>query len=184
MKKDLILVDLAKLRELITGLDLSDARTKEYIEARWLKYVEWWDSRANKAKRKYQALRSAVVIAGALIPALVGLREFVEGEYGWIFAVASIVASLVVAICAGIESLFNFGDIWRGKRAAAELMKSEGFSFFQLSGDYASFNTQQEAYPLFARNVENLIRNEIKDYILAVNPKPTPPEDTTKIQIK
>nr|WP_269457652.1 DUF4231 domain-containing protein [Nitrosomonas ureae] len=94
-----------------------------------------------------------------------------EGEYGWIFAVASIVASLIVAICAGIESLFNFGDIWREKRAAAELIKSEGFSFFQLIGEYTPFKSHQEAYPLFARNVENLIRNEIKDYIFAISTK-------------
>jgi len=70
----------------------------------------------------------AVVIGGALIPALVGLRELdVWGGYSWIFAVGSIVASLVVAICAGLESLFGFGDIWREKRNAAEIIKSEGF---------------------------------------------------------
>ena len=176
MKNNPILVDLPRLRELVASLDLHDAKAKEYIEARWLKYVEWWDTRASKAKRKYQALRVAVVVAGALIPALVGLRELAAGnKHSWIFAVASIAASLVVAICAGLESLFNFGDIWREKRAAAELIKSEGFSFFQLTGDYAACKTQQEAYPLFARNVENLIRGEIKDYILAVTPKPTQP---------
>jgi hypothetical protein len=34
-----ILVDLKKLREIISGLELKDAKTKEYIEARWLNYV-------------------------------------------------------------------------------------------------------------------------------------------------
>ena len=176
MSKKPVLVDLEKLRTLTAGLDLGDQKLNEYIDARWLKYVEWWDSRASNAKWKYQALRSAVVIAGALIPALVGLRELkVVGEYSWIFAVASIVASLVVAICAGMESLFGFGDIWREKRAAAELIKSEGFSFFQLSGEYALFKTHKEAYQSFAKNVEDLVRNEIKDYILAVSPKPPAP---------
>ena len=87
-----------------------------------------------------------------------------------LFGIASIIVSFAVAISAGLESLFSSGDIWREKRAAAELLKSYGFSFFQLSGDYASFKTHQEAYPQFAMNVENLIRGEIKDYILAVNP--------------
>jgi Txe/YoeB family toxin of Txe-Axe toxin-antitoxin module len=41
-----------------------------------------------------------------------------------------------------------------------------------LSGDYAQFETQQEASKEFAKNVEKLIRNEIKDYILAATPKP------------
>jgi len=172
MNKKPVLVDLEKLRALIAGLDLGDQKWNEYIEARWLNYVEWWDSRASDSKLRYQTLRGAVVISGALIPALVGLRELqVLGKYGWVFAVASIVASLVVAICAGTESLFGYGDIWREKRAAAELIKSEGFSFLQLSGNYAQYGTHHLAYPFFAKNVEDLIRNEIKDYIVAVTPK-------------
>jgi hypothetical protein len=173
MKKDPKLVDLEELRNLMKGVELADPKLNEYIDARWLKYVEWWDSRASNAKWKYFTLRSAVVIGGALIPALVGLRELQRfGEIAWMFSVASIVVSLVVAVCAGLESLFGWGDIWREKRVAAELIKSEGFSFLQLTGGYAQFKTHQEAYKLFAQNVEELIRHEIKDYIVAVNPKP------------
>jgi uncharacterized protein DUF4231 len=172
MNKKPVLVDLERLRALVAGLDLGDQKWNEYIDARWLNYVEWWDSRASDSKRRYQTLRCAVVISGALIPALVGLRELqVLGQYAWVFAVASIVASLVVAICAGIESLFGYGNIWREKRAAAELIKSEGFSFLQLSGNYAQYDTHHDAYQFFAKNVEDLIRNEIKDYIVAVTPK-------------
>ena len=172
MKTHPQLVDLEELKTLMTGVILNDAKLNEYINARWLKYVEWWDWRSRQAKWKYQALRSAVVIGGALIPALVGLRELKQfGEYAWIFSMALIVVSLVVAISAGLESLFGFGDIWREKRMSAELIKSEGFSFLQLSGGYAQFKTHQDAYKLFAQNVEDLIRHEIKDYVLAVSPK-------------
>lgn len=165
------LVDLNELKELMSGVQLKDAKLNECINARWLKYVEWWDSRSRSAKWKYQWMRGAVVVAGALIPALIGLRELAAPAHSWIFAVASIVASLVVAICAGLESLFGFGDIWREKRMSAELIKSEGFSFLQLSGGYAQFKTHQDAYKEFANNVEGLIRHEIKDYIVAVTPR-------------
>jgi hypothetical protein len=172
MQRDPQLVDLEQLKTLMTGVNLNDANLNEYINARWLKYVEWWDWRSRQAKRSYQALRSAVVVGSALIPALVGLRELKQfGEYAWILAVASIIVSLVVAICAGLESVFGFGDIWREKRMAAELIKSEGFGFLQLAGGYAQFKTHQDAYKLFAQNVEDLIRHEIKDYIVAVTPK-------------
>jgi len=116
MQRDPQLVDLEQLKTLMTGVNLNDANLNEYINARWLKYVEWWDWRSRQAKRSYQALRSAVVVGSALIPALVGLRELKQfGEYAWILAVASIIVSLVVAICAGLESVFGFGDIWREK---------------------------------------------------------------------
>src|SRR5437879_980178 len=68
MNKKPVLVDLEKLRALIAGLDLGDQKWNEYVDARWLNYIEWWDSRANNPKRKYQALRSAVVTAGATDP--------------------------------------------------------------------------------------------------------------------
>jgi hypothetical protein len=176
VKSEPILVDLPELRKLMDEVNLEDPRKKEYIHARWLKYVEWWDSRASKAKSKYHATRAAVVVAGALTPALVGLREVVgvQHEYGPWLAVASIIASLVVAIGAGLDSLFNYGDIWREKRAAAELLKSEGFSFLHLIGEYKQDKTHDVASERFATNVELLIRSEIKDYIVAVGDKGSP----------
>lgn len=171
MKSVKPLVDIPTLRKLVADLDLGDPKCNEYIEARWLKYVEWWDLRARQAKSKYQALRGAVVIGGALIPALVGLRELdIWAGYGWLFAVGSIAASLVVAICAGLDGLFGFGDIWREKRVAAELIKCEGFSFLQLTGEYQAFDSHRDALKRFTANVERLIRSEIEDYIVAVTP--------------
>ena len=96
-----VLVDLKKLREIISGLELEDAKTKEYIEARWLNYVRWWDSRASLAKWWYFTLRGAVVIGGAAIPALVGLQQMNQSRW---FAVASIVVSFVVAISGGSKA--------------------------------------------------------------------------------
>jgi hypothetical protein len=69
MKENPVLVNLEKLGDLIAHFDLADHKWNEYIDARWLNDVEWWDARATKAKWKYHALRSAVVIAGAQIPA-------------------------------------------------------------------------------------------------------------------
>ena len=75
--------------------------------------------------------------------------------------------------CAGLEGLFGFGEIWREKRVAAELIKGEGFSFLQLTDPYTKFDTHQDAHKLFAQNVEDLIRRAIKDYVVAVSPKPS-----------
>jgi hypothetical protein len=52
------LVDLEELRKLMQGVELADPKLKEYFNARWLKYGEWWDSRARKARWKYFTLRS------------------------------------------------------------------------------------------------------------------------------
>ena len=115
-------------------------------------------------------------VGGASIPALVGLRELrlLEGADG-VFAVASIVVSLVVAISTGLEGVFRCGDIWREKRMATELIVSEGVSYLQLTGQYAQL-THKTAFKLFAQNVEELIRHEIKDYVIATNSQQPPAE--------
>jgi hypothetical protein len=177
------LVDLEELKQLMSSIDLQDPKAKdanarvqlrnECIQARWLRYVDWWDSRSRKAKWKYFLLRGTVIVGTVSLPALVGLRELRPlSERAWIFSAASILVSFIVAICAGLESLFGFGEIWREKRAAAELIKSEGFSFLELTGDYSTFDTHADAFKLFAKKVEDLIRSEIKDYIVAVSPRP------------
>ena len=171
MSSDINLVEPDKLRGLIAELELGDKQRNQYLEARWLKYIEWWDRRANEAKLKYRLLRSVVVIGSAVIPALVGLREIAAlKDHNDAFSVWSIIVSLLIAACASLESVFGYGEIWREKRNAAELIKSEGFCFLQLTGIYKAFRSHAEAYQTFAGNVEDLIVREIKDYIVAVNP--------------
>jgi hypothetical protein len=168
------LVDIPALRGLVEKLELKDETKKDFIKNRWLKYVEWWDHRAQFAKIRFHWLQGAVVVASAAVPALIALRElkFVGESNGLWLSVGAIVASLIVATFSGLERLFGFGDIWREKRKAAEIIKSEGFSFFELCGSYADFKTHEEAFKQFAENVEKLIRAEIHEYIEAVGAKP------------
>lgn len=170
MSKDVQLVNPEELKNLIQKLDLPDEK-KEYLEARWLNYVLWWDSRATINKANYLLFRRIVMIGGALIPVMVGLREVRAFEgYGILFTLATVVFSLMVAIGAGMEEIYHYGDIWRDKRSAAEFLKIEGFRYFQLTGAYKG-KTHKSAYADFTDAVENLIEREIKDYIVAVKPK-------------
>jgi uncharacterized protein DUF4231 len=119
------------------------------------------------------------VVGAAMIPALVGLRELqlLQGVDG-LFAIASIVVSLIVAISTGLEGVFRCSEIWREKRMATELIVSEGFNYLQLTGPYLKL-THKTGFKLFAQNVEELIRHEIKDYVVATSPQ-QPPDDPTK----
>ena len=174
MKNDPQRFDVEELQKLINEIDLGDAKMNEYVNARWLRYVQWWDMRSRKSKACYEWLRVLTVVGGAMIPALVGLRELrlLQGIDS-VFAIAAIVVSLIVAICTGLEGVFRCGEIWREKRMATELLVSEGFSFLQLTGPYAGL-THHSGFKLFAQNVEELIRHEIKDYVVATAPQQQP----------
>jgi hypothetical protein len=114
-----VLVDPAELSNLIDKInDLNDAE-RESIKARWLKYLQWWDSRARRAKTWYYLLRTVVVAGGAAIPVLLALAEvnqLADSALG--FTIASIITSGFVAICAGIETLFSckYSEVlWQGR---------------------------------------------------------------------
>jgi Protein of unknown function (DUF4231) len=119
----------------------------------------------------YFAYRTIVLIGGVLIPALVSLQtsNLVADNYKGLIQFAAIVTGLLIAIAAGVEEIFHYGEIWREKRKAAELLKIEGWRYFQLAGPYRKA-THKVAYPDFAANVEVMIEREIKDYMVVTQP--------------
>jgi len=136
-----------------------------YLEARWLHMLLWWTERAKENKWKYYTARCIVILGGALIPALVSLNVNPGVAQYLKWTTAGI--GLLIAISAGLEEIFHFGEIWREKRGAAELLKVEGWRYFELSGAYRG-KSYQDAYPDFVASVEALIEREIKDYLVTV----------------
>ena len=177
MRKKLNLVDEVALREVIEKLDI-DEHQKERMNKRWLHYVLWWDGRASESKWKYHTLRSIVIIGGAAIPALVSLNVSDPQRAAYVHIV-TIAVSLLIALSAGLEGLFGFGEVWREKRAAAEILKVQGWRFFQLIQPYVG-KTHREAYPDFADAVETMIEHEVKDYLVAVRGDASSPPQPPK----
>lgn len=139
-----------------------------FLESVWLRYVAWWDDRARRARRPYRFWRSVVLIGGALTPSLIGFS--IGGESREAMQWAAWVTGLLVAFAAALESLFRWGEVWREKRAAGEMLKIEGWRFFQLIGPYRG-RTHAEAFPDFAEAVGRLVEHEIGDYLVATTPR-------------
>lgn len=70
-----------------------------------------------------------------------------------------------MTIASAVEELFNLGECWRNYRNTAELLKIEGWRFFQLSGPYGRRKSLAEAYEKFAASVEEIIRRDVHIYI-------------------
>jgi hypothetical protein len=176
--KPLKLVDEDDLKKVIDQLDL-EPQQKDFIKARWLKYVMWWDTRSRDAKRPYQSLRATAAIAGVITSALVG-ANLGSVELSLPFRLLTLGTSLLVTACLALEEVYHFGDIWREKRDACERIKVEGFRFFQLTGRYGESESHRalplprptwshkDVYGDFANRVEGIIESEIGSYINVV----------------
>lgn len=149
---------------LIDALELSDLR-KRMLKSRWLDQVIWLEGRANQDRNWYYRLRLTAIIGGILIPICVTVSQV--SSLGWVAWVATGLGALV-AIASAVEEFFHYGDRWRNFRNTAELLKIEGWQFFQLSGPYSRRSSHAHAYEKFAARVEEIIHRDVQVYISEV----------------
>lgn len=153
--------------QLVDDLDLEPAR-KRFLRSRWLDQVVWTESKAARARNRYYGLRLTTLVGALLVPALATLDPQ-DASLHNAARIATWAVGLVVATSAAVEGFFHYGDRWRTYRRTAELLKTEGWLFLQLSGRYsASGSTHAAAYPSFALRVEELIQADVDTYLSKV----------------
>lgn len=140
----------------------------DFLKHRWLKMVIWWHNRSVQARWKYFFFRGAVIVGGVLIPILSALN--MNGTFAPYAPIAIAIVGGIVAGCAAWEGVANYGEIWREKRKAAELLKVEGWQFFQRCGKYQEDGGYKKAFPRFAAAVEEMIAKEVGEYFTVFDP--------------
>jgi hypothetical protein len=154
------------LGKLIDSIDVPDQQ-EQFLRSRWLDQVLWMERSAGRARRRYYALRLFTVLGAVVIPALLSLNLTGDAETAVKWTTFAI--SLVVAASAAIDGFFHFGTRWRHYRGTVERLKSEGWSFAELSGHYNRPNAGHlEVFPDFVSRVEQTLGQEVEDYVEGV----------------
>ncbi len=145
---------------------------KTFFVMRWIKIVLHLEHEEKKNRNLYLRVSILVIFASALTTALTGvnldglesLDKFLSlDESG--FQLLLFILSLTVTITVGIMNLCKFEDVFWKKRIYAEKFKREGFNFLQLIDNYEKFKNYDEAYPIFAKNIEDLIKEVNEGYL-------------------
>jgi hypothetical protein len=154
---------------LIGELRLSELR-RRFLQSRWLDQLLWVEGRASHNRNRYYFWRLITILGGVTVPALVtfNLNGPARAPFTW----ATFTVSLLVAVSAAVEGFFRYGERWRHYRRTAELLKTEGWQFFQLTGHYRRRTTHATAYPVFASRVEDILQQDIDAYITTVAAEP------------
>lgn len=160
------------LRSLVEQLDLERFQ-KEILKQRWIDQMEWFAKRSRFAKRRMTNMRIIIIVGGILLPTLATLPETFPA---WLTDWSIILVSFVVAVTAGLEGFFKYGDLYYQFRESAELLKIEGWSYLALSGEYGRYNTHKAAFEKFTSRVEDVIRRDVRT---VVSPEARPEKQPT-----
>lgn len=153
------------LGELIEQLQLSELQ-KCSLRSRWLDQVSWMEAKASKMQFRYYGLRITAIIGGVIVPSLVGLSF--TGSNNQILRIVTFLLGLAVAISVAVEEFFHYGERWRHYRSTVEVLKSEGWQLFQLSGPYKEYASHPEAYRQFADRVEQIINADVSKFVTEI----------------
>lgn len=159
--------DLMKqnMEEMIKLLQLSDTQ-KRFMRSRWLDQVLWTEAKAVSTQFRYYLLRITAIVGGVIVPALIGLNF--STAYDQYVRAAAFILGLLVAISIAVEEFFHLGERWRHYRSTVEVLKSEGWKFFQLSGRYGDYAVHGDAYREFADQVEQILNSEMTRFVSEV----------------
>lgn len=161
------------LQALLQALTTLDEPKKNALQGRWLDQMKWMSGRARYTKNWYFRLRLTAIVGGVLIPALVSLGELKVGDATFEVKWLVFALGLLVAICGAVEEFFRFGERWRHYRQHLEALKTEGWQFVQLIGNYSNdqYPSHAEAYAKFATRIEEILQREVGVYVTEVMAK-------------
>jgi len=128
----------------------------EYLEQRLDDQIDWFDNKSQSNQQTYKRLRLIEIVAGASIPLLAGF-----GHGQWYLSLAIGALGLVVAVIAGVMSLYRFQENWTEYRAAAETLKQERFLYLTRAFPYGS----DKPFELLVQRVESILRHERSEWL-------------------
>jgi hypothetical protein len=119
----------------------------------------WYDEKSAWNQKRFKWLKVVEIICAAMIPFTAGfsVSAYITGGLG-----------VVVVVLEGIQSLYQFQNLWISYRSTAEGLKHEKYLWLARAGPYLNSENPEA---LFADRVEALISTEhakwVTDVVLA-----------------
>ena len=164
-----------RLAALLEGLEVAPFR-KEVLRQRWLDQVGWMGRQARKMRRRYQLIRVPTVLGGVATPGLIAIllsaggseQTFLPGVSTEAVRIVAFFVSIGVAALAAYEEVMRFGDRWRHYRRTTELLKTLGWQYLTLSGQFKRFRSHDDGFTAFTERVEDVLNEDVEGYLSAI----------------
>ena len=151
--------------QLPTLLKMDKARFDEYVEIRYKKQMQYYDSASVKNQKKYKLYQWILIILSAVTPVLAAMSglTLTHGEKittitSQVLQILLVIVSSVVAILTTGLKTFQYQDLWVNYRATYEQLKPEIYYYEFSIGPYGVAGVDRES--VFVARVEAILNAE------------------------
>jgi hypothetical protein len=156
--------EIVKLLRSISGLT---AFQKRVIELRYISLLEEYAIRLKYIDPCYHASRLLVSVGSVAVPALLSIQSPTSSFSTPLFWTTWII-SISVTVCHNLTSIFRFDKKFFGIHSTLERLKSEGWQYLELTGNYSGHHghvapTHSNQYVYFLNKIERLTLKQVEE---------------------
>ena len=137
----------------------------EYVESRYKKQMQYYDSASAKNQKKYKSYQWILIILSAVTPVLAAMSGLTITHEEKIYTLGSqvlqillvVVSSVVAILTTGLKT-FQYQDLWVNYRATYEQLKPEIHYYEFNIGPYSVAGVDKES--VFVARVEAILNAE------------------------
>jgi hypothetical protein len=165
-----------RIGNMIEELELLEYQ-KILLKNRFLDQVVLYDKKAKTAEFFYILFSIFITIGSIILPALLSIQQMdysdddekdkkIQITVYWI----TWTISLVITICNGLIQLLGLNKQYLSYVRTREKMLSEGWYYFQLTGDYKD-TTHKQSFCEFCEEIEKIKQNQVDKELMFMEPK-------------
>lgn len=140
---------------------------KRVIELRYISLLEEYERRLRYIDPCYHASRLLVSIGSVAVPALLSIQSPTSTFSTPLFWTTWMI-SLSVTVCHNLTSIFRFDKKYFGIHSTLERLKSEGWQYLELTGNYSGHHghvapTHANQYVYFLNKIERIKLKQVEE---------------------
>ncbi len=128
---------------------------EQYFQQRLEDQISWFDKKSSFNQKMYKRLVLVEILLSVSIPFI---TSFVTADT-LVLKLLLGAMGIVIALIAGILSVYKFQELWVNYRATSETLQQEKYIYLTRSGMYQE-NRTSRPYNDFVLRVENILSKE------------------------
>jgi hypothetical protein len=161
-----------------------DAMSKQILKSRYINLVNSLEVKSKRSAFWFTTLNTFTTVGSIIVPALLSVQDRTfqvnatdqdqdTHENGIYWATWGV--SLMVTLSNALLRLFSLDKTYITRKIKSNHLKSEGWLFLELAGEYSRYSTHQEAFVYFCNSIEKIKTEQIiEEYTFESTTSTTP----------